>query len=828
GTTVGYVDDYDEACPSASFANTPDVVYSFTPAADVTVDIDLCASSFNTKVYLYENTEGNLYACDDNGCGTVRSFLGMVDLFAGNTYYIIVDGGRGPNAQGDYVLDISAPVLGRCCYEDTVGHWTCDITDRYTCRSLEGYWVEGGNCDEPCSGPCDWIEDGLVENPDGSFTYRQTTDSSDTTPLYEGPFDIYAPCWGGTPQCGFEIYSWWNQDYGWKHYWNLWNTPDLTIQSVQVLICAWDVDEHTCNIQNPGHPEECELDNIFADGVLQNPEYLSGDNITYSITTFDIAPSALLDDGYLDMFIDIDVWNDSCYWATTLSWSQLIVTYTQDTIPNNPPYTPEGHGMPCVDVTTPISVTITGPTPPDPDGDAVTYTYRWFVKNAATGWGFVDDENHPTHPIDHSDSFIPTTDFDVNDVWRVQVFAVDEHSAQSYNPLIVDFPIVIPDCDWPYTELDMGDLDACNYPTLVNNPAHGLSNIAWLGERITGELTPNIPDLDDADDGVVYHGDLWTPCAEESVTVTVTAGTNYAAYSASNGLLYLNGWKDGNLDGDFCDELCDSNAAEWIVKDELVTPGDHTFAFNDPGVFEGQGIYDGVFRWRLTSHPVGRYGFGLIDTAACPNMNCGTFDLDFLGEVEDYIVIDLQLAVELMNFEAVPGDRSVTLRWSTASESDNDHFEVLRDGRVVSNVDGAGNSSTTRHYVWQDEHLQNGTEYTYTLIAVDISGLREELSTLHATPSFDAAVITEYALHQNYPNPFNPTTTITFDLVESGYASLKIYNLMGQEVARILSDMMDSGRHVVSFDGSNLPSGVYIYRLEVNNFSDTKKMMLMK
>ncbi len=821
GTTVGYTDDYDEDCP-ASFDDTPDVVYAFTPATDVTVDIDLCASSFNTKVYLYENTEGNLVACDDNGCGTARSFLGMVDLFAGNTYYIIVDGGFSDvNTEGEYVLDIHDPILGRCCYEDTTGEWACAEIDQYACRGLDGYWIEGENCDEPCLGPCDWIEDGLVGNPDGSFTYRQTTDSSDTTSLYEGPFDIYSDCYD-TPQCGFEIYSWWNQDYGWKHFWNLWDAPGLTVQSVQVLICAWDVDEHSCLVQHPGDPEACELDNIYADDELQNPEYLFGNNQTYSVTTFDVEPALLLDNGYLDMFIDIDVWHDTCEWATTLSWSQLVVTYTQDSL-NNPPYTPEGLGMECVDVTTPVCVTITGPTPPDPDGDNVTYTYRWFVRNAATGWGYVDDENYPIHPIDHDGPCIPITDFEVGDMWRVQVFAVDEHGAQSNEALIVDFPLVVPDCDY----FDMGDIAACDYPTLTGNPAHLLSGIAWLGQGITGEPAPLILD-NDADDGVTYLNLPWVPCEVETATVTVTPGPFYAGYEILGGLLYLNGWKDGNLDGDFCDELCDSNAAEWIVQDALVTPSVHTFTFNDPGVLD-LGIYDGVFRWRLTSHPVGRYGFGLIDTVACPNMTCGDGPAaHFLGEVEDYILEDAQLAVELRSFEAIPGDRMVTLRWSTASESDNDHFEILRDGRAVSNVDGAGNSSTTRHYVWQDEHLQNGTLYTYSLIAVDMNGTRDELATATASPSHDAAVITEYALHQCYPNPFNPTTIITFDIVENGFVSLKVYNLMGQEVATVLRETMDVGRYAITFDSSNLPSGVYVYRLDVNDFSATKKMVLMK
>jgi len=237
----------------------------------------------------------------------------------------------------------------------------------------------------------------------------------------------------------------------------------------------------------------------------------------------------------------------------------------------------------------------------------------------------------------------------------------------------------LPDtCEFPYNDVDMGDLQACNYPTMVNNPAHALTDIAWLGAGITGEAAPNSVDNDPMDDGVVYMALPWTPCTPQVVQVTVTPGTNYGIYAVEcGGHLYLNGCKDGNLDLDFCDELCPDpaglpTASEWIVQDMLVTPGVHTITVMDPGVFD-LGVYDGVFRWRLTSQPVGRFGFGLAVAGACQNQ-CGTFAFDFLGEVEDDIVREAQLAVELSDFTALAGDGRVTLNWTTASETDNNHF----------------------------------------------------------------------------------------------------------------------------------------------------------
>jgi len=187
------------------------------------------------------------------------------------------------------------------------------------------------------------------------------------------------------------------------------------------------------------------------------------------------------------------------------------------------------------------------------------------------------------------------------------------------------------------------------------------------------------------------------------------------------------------------------------------------------------------------------------------------------------------LAVELQSFTAHGGDGRVTLNWQTASERENDHFEVMRDGHLaVTNV-RATNNPTGAHYSWTDRDLQNGRTYTYELVAVDVSGIRTTLATTEATPAGSTAeVISEYALRQNYPNPFNPRTSISFDLVESGFVKLTVYNPMGQQVAAVVSGEMPAGTHTITFDAANLPSGMYLYRLEVNGFSAVRKMLLMK
>jgi len=87
---------------------------------------------------------------------------------------------------------------------------------------------------------------------------------------------------------------------------------------------------------------------------------------------------------------------------------------------------------------------------------------------------------------------------------------------------------------------------------------------------------------------------------------------------------------------------------------------------------------------------------------------------------------------------------------------------------------------------------------------------------------------TEYVLSQNYPNPFNPSTTIQYQIPQSGNVTLKVYDVLGNEVALLVDEMKQQGNYEVSFDASSLSSGVYIYRLIVDNFVETKKMVLMK
>ena len=85
-----------------------------------------------------------------------------------------------------------------------------------------------------------------------------------------------------------------------------------------------------------------------------------------------------------------------------------------------------------------------------------------------------------------------------------------------------------------------------------------------------------------------------------------------------------------------------------------------------------------------------------------------------------------------------------------------------------------------------------------------------------------------YSLSQNYPNPFNPSTKINFTLPKQGLIKLKIYDILGREVRTLVNEVKTAGNYSINFDASDLVSGVYFYRLQTNEFTDVKQMVLIR
>jgi len=190
---------------------------------------------------------------------------------------------------------------------------------------------------------------------------------------------------------------------------------------------------------------------------------------------------------------------------------------------------------------------------------------------------------------------------------------------------------------------------------------------------------------------------------------------------------------------------------------------------------------------------------------------------------------DSPLPVELSSFTHTLNNKDVELKWATAFEINNAGFEVQRkkesgDFIKIAFVAGKGNSGTLNNYNYSDRFLESG-KYFYRLKQIDLNGNYKyyDLNTLVeiGTPS-------KYSLSQNYPNPFNPVTNIRFDLPKDDFVTIKVYDIAGKQAAVILNNFREAGSHLVSFDASKFSSGVYFYKMETKDFTQTKRMILVK
>ncbi len=182
--------------------------------------------------------------------------------------------------------------------------------------------------------------------------------------------------------------------------------------------------------------------------------------------------------------------------------------------------------------------------------------------------------------------------------------------------------------------------------------------------------------------------------------------------------------------------------------------------------------------------------------------------------------------VELTSFAANSINGSVVLNWSTATETNNMGFEVERSSdnvtfSTVAFVNGYGTVTETKNYTYTD-NVSAGT-YSYRLKQVDFDGSFAYSQTVEVdlTPS-------EFNLSQNFPNPFNPETKINYSVPARSYVAITLYNISGSEVKTLVSGYMEAGTHSVVLNASELPSGVYFYKMTSDNFTAVKKLTLLK
>jgi hypothetical protein len=190
--------------------------------------------------------------------------------------------------------------------------------------------------------------------------------------------------------------------------------------------------------------------------------------------------------------------------------------------------------------------------------------------------------------------------------------------------------------------------------------------------------------------------------------------------------------------------------------------------------------------------------------------------------------LPIQMASSVAN---VVRDNDVEVSWRTVSETNNYGFEIQRkrgdagEWAKIAFVEGHGTTLAAQSYSYVDRGLSFG-EYYYRLRQVDLDGKSETFPEMKVTVG---AAPDKVVLAQNYPNPFNPSTLIEFVVPQSGFASMKVYNVLGQEVASLFEGNAEAGKiNTARFNASNLPSGIYFYTLRSAGKAETKRMLLTK
>jgi choice-of-anchor B domain-containing protein len=202
------------------------------------------------------------------------------------------------------------------------------------------------------------------------------------------------------------------------------------------------------------------------------------------------------------------------------------------------------------------------------------------------------------------------------------------------------------------------------------------------------------------------------------------------------------------------------------------------------------------------------------------DMSTGLYIFDF--------TLDGNVPVELAAFTAEASGDNVHLNWKTITETNNLGFEVQKSfddksWMTFGFVKGFGTTSEPKKYSLTDKN-PGSWKVSYRLVQNDFDGTKKHYSPIEVF----LGILIDFSLEQNYPNPFNPSTKIKYNVSEAGFTSLKIYNMVGEEISVLVSEEKEIGTHEVNFNGSGLSSGIYVARLKSGTQVSNIKMTLLK
>jgi hypothetical protein len=190
------------------------------------------------------------------------------------------------------------------------------------------------------------------------------------------------------------------------------------------------------------------------------------------------------------------------------------------------------------------------------------------------------------------------------------------------------------------------------------------------------------------------------------------------------------------------------------------------------------------------------------------------------------------IPVEMASFNANVYGNHVKLSWMTITEKNNYGFDIERmqsrtEGQYkwqkIGFVEGSGTTTEPQNYWFEDDNISHGN-YSYRLKQIDLDGS----SSYSKIIEVDIATLNTFSLEQNYPNPFNPSTVIGYRLPVNSDVTLKVFDLLGREVATLVDEFKPAGKYEVEFNGKDLSSGIYFYTIQAGSFTKTEKMILLK
>lgn len=192
-------------------------------------------------------------------------------------------------------------------------------------------------------------------------------------------------------------------------------------------------------------------------------------------------------------------------------------------------------------------------------------------------------------------------------------------------------------------------------------------------------------------------------------------------------------------------------------------------------------------------------------------------------------ISELSLPVELISFNTNITNGIITLNWKTATETNNLGFNVelssdKSNWTKIDFVQGHQNSTSINTYSYIDKSASHAGKYYYRLNQIDDNGSYKYSNIVEA----DLIPLSVFILNQNYPDPFNPNTVISYSLPVASIVKLNVYNTLGQTVKVLENSFKNAGNYSVNFNASELPSGTYFYKIEAGQFTQIKKMILIK